>query len=126
MEWALAILFGAAVVLLILSFSISRKTTKEQQQEANAHYASFMKELKELQDKTHYMELDLDIIAQEAGINKTPQERMVLREALDMHRRKYSIESIAKKTNLSEGEVEKLLAPYPNPKVVRGEIVHDS
>ncbi|MFS0784458.1 hypothetical protein [Bacillus sp. 1P06AnD] len=126
MEWALAILFGAAIVLLILSFSISNKKSKEQEEENNAYYATIMKELKDLQDKTRDIELDIEIIAQEAGMKLSPEERVKLREAVDMHRRKYSTESIAKKIELSESEVKRMLAPYVKPKVVRGEVTNDS
>ena len=112
MEWALAILFCAAIVLLILSFSASKKAVEKQQRDNEMLTASIMGEMKQVQEKVRNIELDTQIIAEEAQLKSTSEERAVLREVLDLYNRKYSIESIASKTNLSENEVNHVLAPY--------------
>ncbi len=112
MEWALAILFCAAIVLLILSFSASKKAVEKQQRDNEMLTASIMGEMKQVQEKVRNIELDTQIIAEEAQLKSTSEERAVLREVLDLYNRKYSIESIASKTNLSENEVNHALAPY--------------
>lgn len=116
MEWVFAILLGVAVLLLILSFFISNKTKNGQQEEQNAYYASLMKEMKDLQEQFQMLQLDYEIISQEANLYSSAEERMTKRKILDMHRRKYSIQSIAEKTNLTENEVKDFLEAYIQPK----------
>ena len=71
-----------------------------------------MGEVKQLQEKIRELEFDTQIIAEEAHLKSTTEQRRILREVLDLYNRKYSIESIASKTEMSEHEVERLLAPY--------------
>lgn len=125
MEWALAILVVAAVVLLILSFSVSGKTSKTQQEEYTSYHLTAMKEIKNLQEQIRIMELDMEILAHEAGV-KSEEERMLKRDVLDLHRRKYSIETIAKQKSMSVDEVEQLIAPFKKAKTVRGNIADES
>jgi DNA-binding NarL/FixJ family response regulator len=59
------------------------------------------------------MELDIEIIVQKTGIESlTLEERTLIRDILDLYRRGYSYASIAAQKNLSEKEVEQLIAPY--------------
>ena len=74
---------------------------------------SFTNEMKQLQEQIRNMELDAEITAQEAGILPgTSKQRLLLREVLDLYKRKYSFESIAQRTQLTPYEVEHLLTPY--------------
>lgn len=126
MEWALAILLAAAVVLLILSFYISSKTTQEQKRENEVLSATFIKEVNQLQEQISNVELDLEIVAYEAGIKSSSEQRSVLREVVDLHRRKYSLKTIAAKTNLSENEIEKMIEPFKTTKPKRGNVDDES
>ena len=126
MEWALAILLAAAVVLLILSFYISSKTTQEQKRENEVLSATFIKEVNQLKEQISSIELDLEIIAHEAKINSSSEQRIVLREVIDLYRRKYSLKTIAAKTNLSEKENEKMIEPFKTTKPKRGNIADES
>ena len=126
MEWALAILLAAAVVLLILSFYISSKTTQEQKRENEVLSATFIKEVNQLKEQISSIELDLEIIAHEAKINSSSEQRIVLREVIDLYRRKYSLKTIAAKTNLSENEIEKMIEPFKTTKPKRGNIDDES
>lgn len=112
MEWALTILLCAAILLLILSFSASRKASEKQERDNEMLTASIMGEVKQLQERIRDIEFDTQIIAEEAHLKSTSEQRLILREVLDLYNRKYSIESIASKTEMSEQEVERLLAPY--------------
>lgn len=126
MGWTLAILFSTAAVLLILSFIKANKAVKEQEQEHNTYYAATMKEIEKLQEQLRTIELDNEILIQESGMNKSHEEVQLMREILDLQKRKYSLESIATRTNLSVNEVENMLAPYSKPQVVRGNVANDS
>ena len=126
MEWALAILLAAAVVLLILSFYISSKTTQEQKRENEVLSATFIKEVNQLKEQISSIELDLEIIAHEAKINSSSEQRIVLREVIDLYRRKYALKTIAAKTNLSESEIEKMIEPFKTTKPKRGNIADES
>ena len=126
MEWALAILLTVAVVLLILSFYISSKTTQEQKRENEVLSATFMKEVNQLQEQISNIELDLEIITHEAGIKSSSEQRNLLREVVDLHRRKYSIKTIAAKTELPEEEIEKMIEPFKTTKPKRGNIADES
>ena len=113
MEWTIVILFAAALLLLILSFVKAKQSSKTVDQQIEELSYSFTNEIKELQQQIHNMELDAEITAQEAGILPgTSKQRLLLREVLDLYKRKYSFESIAQRTQLTTYEVEHLLTPY--------------
>ncbi|MBM6619529.1 hypothetical protein [Bacillus suaedaesalsae] len=119
MEWALAIIFIVAVIMVVLSFVKSRQTATSEKQKVDMMYLNFMEEMNKLEDKVRSVELDVEIMTQEVGI-QTP-ERTKLRELLDLYRRGYSIESIAAKENLLVTEIEQLLSPYVGNKDERRE-----
>ena len=125
MEWAIVILLGAAVVLLILSVSISKKESEKQQNDNEMLTASMMKEVSDLQEQIRKLELDLEIIAEEANLKSTEEDRLLMREVLDLHRRKYSLGTIAAKTSLTEDELERMIAPFKKAKVKRGNLTDD-
>ena len=113
MEWTIVILFAAALLLLILSFVKTKQSSKTVDQQIEELSYSFTNEIKQLQQQIHNMELDAEITAQEAGILPgTSKQRLLLREVLDLYKRKYSFESIAQRTQLTTYEVEHLLTPY--------------
>ena len=113
MEWTIVILFAAALLLLILSFVKAKQSSKTVDQKIEELSYSFTNEMKQLQQQIRNMELDAEITAQEAGILPgTSKQRLLLREVLDLYKRKYSFESIAQRTQLTPYEVEHLLTPY--------------
>ena len=112
MGWALTILFSAAVLLLILSYFKTWQTSKKEQQIEHISL-TFMEEVNKLQQQIRNIEIDAEITAQEAGVLAASSEkRNLLRDVLDLHKRGYSMESIAKKKQLTKYEVEHLLTPY--------------
>jgi hypothetical protein len=125
MEWALAILFGAAALLLVLSFFKTRHSSKVEQQKIDMIHISVMEEINRLQEQIRNVELDGEIIAKEAGIQEIPnKERLLLRELLDLYKRGYNIEGIAAKKQLSENQVEHSLAPYISSKDKRRKVAN--
>ncbi|WP_421384037.1 hypothetical protein ACOJQI_05635 [Bacillus salacetis] len=120
MGWVIAILFGSAVVLLILSFIKTTQSKSQLEYQIEHSSISLMNEIHELQKQIRNIELDAEITAKQAGaIEMDSQERLMLREVLDMHKRGYSVDSIAEKTELNPHEVERLLAPYMVRKLER-------
>lgn len=126
MEWALAILFSTAVILLIVSFIKARNSSKVEQREIDSVYVSLMEEVNKLQEQLRTVELDAEITAQEARvIGANSKERVLLRELLDLYKRGYTLEGIADKTQLNEKEVEYLLAPYMALKNERRKVANE-
>ena len=124
MEWALAILFGAAVILFILSFIKTDSPKVEDHLEKIS--LTFGEEVNQLQEKIRTLEIDAEITAQEAGIlAASSEQRILLREVLDLHKRGYSVESIAMKTGQNTNEIERLIAPYVKTKQERGRVAND-
>ncbi|QED50138.1 hypothetical protein FSZ17_13365 [Cytobacillus dafuensis] len=127
MGWALAILFIAAVSLLILSFYKTGQSSTRLEQQIDQLTFSFKDDIDQLQQQIRNFELDAEIAAQEAGVQADTQEqRVLLREMLDMHRRGYSFESISTKNQLTKEEVEQLLAPYIKTKDERSKVANES
>ncbi|MGG4265876.1 hypothetical protein [Peribacillus simplex] len=124
MEWTLIILFGVAVLLFILSFIKKDSVKVDSQLEQLA--ITFGDEMNVLQEKIRNIEIDAEITVQEAGIlAMSSEKRNLLREVLDLHKRGYSIESIALKTKQTENEVEGLLTPYIKTKSERRNVAND-
>lgn len=120
MGWIIAILFGAAVVLLILSFVKTSQSKSKLEQQVEHMSISVMNEVHELEKQMRAMQLDAEITAQQAGaVPATSDERRVLREMLDLHKRGYSTESIASEQQLPTIEVERMLTPYMTKKAER-------
>ena len=126
MEWALAILFGVAILLLVLSFFKTKETSKVEQQIEDISL-SFTDKVHQLQQQIRNIELDAEITAQEAGIlAASSTHRILLRDVIDLHRRGYSFESIALKKQMTPNEIEHLLAPYMKSKDERSMVAHES
>ncbi|WP_078553523.1 hypothetical protein [Bacillus alkalicellulosilyticus] len=119
---AITILFSTAVGLLVYSAIKAKQTTKEEQQQIEQISISMMEEVQHMQQQLKEFELDLEITAQEAGLQAVSPQRKLMREVLDLHRRGYSNESIASQKQLSENEVESMLSPYIQQKVERREV----
>ncbi|KMK75355.1 hypothetical protein AB990_16565 [Alkalihalobacillus pseudalcaliphilus] len=74
---------------------------------------SFLQEVQDVQKEIRSLELDLEIVAKDAGIQLgNDRERKLKRELLDLYKRGYSLEGIAKEKRLPVDEVEKKLNPY--------------
>ncbi|GIN57027.1 hypothetical protein [Lederbergia ruris] len=113
MEWMLAILLGVAVVLLILSFVKARQESSKVEREVDQLSLTLTDELYKLQEKIRFLEIDGEINAQELGIpTSSSEKRNLLREAIDLQKRGYSLENIAARKGLPKEEMEQLLAPY--------------
>lgn len=126
MEWAIAILFVAAIVLLIMSFRKSKDTSKALEQQIEEMSFTFMDEVTKLQQQIRNVELDVEITVQEAGIQVgTSAHRQLLREILELHRRGYSFDSIATKKQMNTEEVTQLLTPYVKSKDEGGKVSND-
>ncbi|MGM0841242.1 MAG: hypothetical protein ACQEWE_10965 [Bacillota bacterium] len=120
MGWAIAILFGTAVVLLIISFIKTTQSNSQLEQQIEHVSISVLNEVHDLEKQLQNIQLDAEITAQQSGAAPAEsEERFMLREMLDLHKRGYSIESIASKKQLSPNEVERMLAPYMTRKTER-------
>src|SRR5436309_14030383 len=116
MGLTLAVLFGASALLLILSIIKNFQASKAEHKRIDMAHISVMKEINDMQESIRNIELDIEVIMQEAGIQLSSKELVFMREVLDLYKRNYSIESIAAKKQVSESEVQQLLAPYQTQK----------
>ncbi|MFJ7636935.1 hypothetical protein ACQKL0_08475 [Peribacillus sp. NPDC097264] len=124
MSWTLAILFGVAVLLFIFSFIKTDSMKVEQQIEQVT--STFGDEVSQLQMQIRSLEIDAEIMAQEAGLLSGPPEKWILlHDVLDLYKRGYSIDSIAAKKERSIEDIENLLAPYIKAKNERRKVVND-
>ncbi|GLB59885.1 hypothetical protein [Cytobacillus sp. NCCP-133] len=120
MGWVIAILFGSAVVLLILSFFKTAQSKSNLEQQIDQVTFSLKNEIHELQQQIRNLELDAEITAQQSGaLDVSSKERQMLREMLDLHKRGYSFDSIALKQQLTPNEAERMLLPYLSKKAER-------
>ncbi|WP_257008351.1 hypothetical protein [Bacillus sp. FJAT-45350] len=127
MGWMLAIVFGAAIVLFILSFIYTKKASNEELRAVEQFSLTILNDMNKLQEHVRNVELDTEIMAKEAGLEVgSTEKRRILRDMLDMYRRGYSFESIAEKKKLPEAEVKHRLAPYMNVEGVRRKVANDS
>ncbi|TMU88226.1 hypothetical protein FGG79_09045 [Bacillus sp. BHET2] len=121
MGWIIAILFGAAVLLLIISLIKTTQSNSKLEQQIEHVSISVLNEVHELEKQLRNMQLDAEITAQQAGAAPAASnERLMLREMIDLQKRGYSVESIAAQTKLKPNEVEHMLAPYVSGKGERG------
>ena len=125
MEWAIALLFAAAVVLLILSFSKNNQQSKSFEKQLEETTFTYMEEINKLQEQIRNLELDSEIIAVQAGLLNGSGQRILHREILDLYKRGYSAESIALKKQLSVDEIEQLLSPFKQLSNEGSNVAHD-
>ncbi|MEE8672434.1 MAG: hypothetical protein SOH59_05830 [Heyndrickxia faecalis] len=112
MVWTLVILFAVSVVLLIMSIFKTRNRAKEEQQELETVHLALMDEINHLKDGIRTLELEMDILEKEAGIQLSAFDKQFRLEVLDLYKRNYSIESIAEKKQVTKAEIEEILAPF--------------
>ncbi len=125
MGLTLAVLFGASALLLILSIIKNFQASKAEHKRIDMAHISVMKEINDMQESIRNIELDIEVIMQEAGIQLSSKELVFMREVLDLYKRNYSIESIAAKKQVSESEVQQLLTPYQTQKEERGKVANE-
>ncbi|MBS4207485.1 hypothetical protein [Bacillus sp. FJAT-50079] len=117
MEWVLAILFGTAILLLIVVFVKEKQSSLKTDKEVDQLTFSVMDEVHQLQEQIRKLEIDGEITVQEAGLLAIDSEyRLQLRTLLYLYKRGYSIETIAEKQQLTVDEVTSLLSPYMKEK----------
>ncbi|BCB02888.1 hypothetical protein [Bacillus sp. KH172YL63] len=121
MGWIITILFGTAVVLLVISFVKTTQSNSKLEQQIEHVSISVLNEVHELEKQLRNIQLDAEITAQQAGVAPAASdERLLLREMLDLQKRGYSFESIAAQTKLKPHEVEHMLTPYIADRTERG------
>ncbi|TCJ04038.1 hypothetical protein [Cytobacillus praedii] len=126
MGWMLGILFGAAIVLLILSFVQTKQSAAKIEQHIDQVSFSLMDEVNQLQQQIRNVEFDTEIIVHETKIfADSPEHRTLLKEMLDLHKRGYSFESIATEKQLAKEEVENFLSPYIKTKDERSTDINE-
>ncbi|NWQ44316.1 hypothetical protein MLOOGBEN_26875 [Bacillus sp. EB106-08-02-XG196] len=112
MEWTLFGLFLLSAILLGFSLVKSYRDSKVEKKQIDLVHVSMMKEINSIQDSIRDIELDIEVVINEAGIQLSPERKLFMREVIDLYRRNYSIESIAEKKEVPETEIEQLLSPY--------------
>ena len=112
MEWTLFGLFLISAILLGFSLVKSYRDSKVEKKQIDLVHVSIMKEINSIQDSIRDIELDIEVVIKEAGIQLSAEEKLFMREVIDLYRRNYSIESIAEKKEVPENEIEQLLTPY--------------
>lgn len=122
MVWTLAILFAVSVVLLIISIFKTRNRAKEEQQELETVHLALMDEINHLKDGIQALELEMEILEKEAGIQLSAFDKQFRLEVLDLYKRNYSIESIAGKKQVTQAEIEEILAPFMAAKNERSKV----
>lgn len=110
MIWAVAVLILIASGLLIYSYVKNKQAIMAEQREIDTIYITLTEEINKLQTKIRQLELENEIISQASGMMK--EDLHMVREALDMYRRGYTVEGIADKLNMEANRVEALLSPY--------------
>jgi hypothetical protein len=125
MVWTLAGLFVISALLLVISFSKLFQASKDEKKRIDMVHIEVMKEINEMQDSIRNIELDLEVVMKEAGIQLSLNEVVFMREVLDLYRRNYSIESIATKKQVPESEISQLLAPYLTAKDEGGKVANE-
>ncbi|XJZ28930.1 hypothetical protein ACF5W4_09145 [Bacillota bacterium Lsc_1132] len=125
MGWTLAGLFGISAILLILSIIKSLQASKEEQKRIDLAHIALVKDINDLQESIRNIELNMEVIMKEAGIQLSPNEIQIRREVLDLYKRGYSIESIAEKKQVSESEISQMLAPFQAQPEERGKVANE-
>ena len=126
MEWTIAILFVVSALLLIISILMTRQASKAEQKGIDMVHLSVMDDINNMHDSIRNLEFDLEIIMKEADIQLSSEDRVIMREVLDLYKRKYSIESIAKQKQVSESEIKELLAPFLTSKDEGGKVANEN
>ncbi|OIJ22509.1 hypothetical protein BKP45_06315 [Anaerobacillus alkalidiazotrophicus] len=127
MEWALTILVGAAMLLLVLSFYNNKQVRKAEERGIEQFSITIMKEVQQLEKQIRKVELDTEIIKKETGIQvSSSSENSLLQEVFDLYKSGYSIEGIAAEKKVTENEVALMLAPFMEKSVERRNVANGS
>jgi hypothetical protein len=105
-------LFLLSALLLVFSIVKTYRDSKAEKKQIDLVHVSMMKEINSIQDSIRDIELDIEVVIKESGIQLSADEKLFMREVIDLYRRNYSIESIAEKKEVPETEIEQLLTPY--------------
>ena len=124
MEWTLFGLLLLSALLLAFSIIKSYRDSKAEKKQIDLVHVSMMKEINSIQDSIRDIELDIEVVIKEAGIQLSADEKLFMREVIDLYRRNYSIESIAEKKEVSQNKIEQLLTPYLKLKDEGGLVAH--
>ncbi|MEH7302657.1 hypothetical protein [Neobacillus drentensis] len=116
MEWTLISLFVVSVLLLIFSILKTNHAAKVEHKQIDLAHISTMKEINAIQETIRNMELDMEVVMKEAGVQLSSNEKLFTREVLDLYKRNYSVESIAEMKQVTVSEIEQLLIPYQHLK----------
>ncbi|MEO2076275.1 MAG: hypothetical protein ABGX20_12970 [Bacillus sp. (in: firmicutes)] len=116
MEWTLTGLFVVSLLLLIFSILKTNHAANVEKKQIDLAHISTMKEINALQESIRNMELDMEVVMKETGVQLSTEEKVFTREVLDLYRRNYSIESIAEMKQVNENEIKQLLVPYQHLK----------
>lgn len=112
MEWTLFGLFLVSALLLGFSLMKTYRDSKVEKKQIDLVHVSMMKEINRIQDSIRDIELDIEVVMKESGIQLSEDQKLFMREVIDLYRRNYSIESIAEKKQVPETEIQQLIAPY--------------
>jgi hypothetical protein len=126
MEWTLAGLFGISALLLIISMYKGFQASKAEHQRIDVAHISVLKEINDMEESIRNIGLDIEIVMKEAGIQLSPEEKLFMREVLDLYKRDYSIETIATKKQVPESEIRQMLAPFLKTKDEGGKVAHEN
>jgi hypothetical protein len=124
MEWTLFGLFLLSALLLVFSIVKSVRDSKVEKKQIDLVHVSMMKEINSIQDSIRDIELDIEVVTKEAGVQLSEEEKLFMREVIDLYRRNYSIESIAEKKEVPVTEIEQLLTPYLKIKDEGGQVAN--
>lgn len=125
MELTLGVLFVISAILLFISIGKTVQASKAERKEVDMVHMSLMTEINAIQESLRNLELDIEIVTKKAGVQLSSQEKIFMREVLDLYKRKYSIASIAEKKQVSESEIKQLLEPYMKSQDERRKIAHE-
>jgi hypothetical protein len=124
MEWTLFGLFLLSALLLVFSIVKTYRDSKAEKKQIDLVHVSMMKEINSIQDSIRDIELDIEVVTKEAGIQLSTEEKLFMREVIDLYRRNYSIESIAEMKEVPVTEIEQLLTPYLKIKDEGGQVAN--
>ncbi|WP_419887281.1 hypothetical protein ACN6MT_17535 [Neobacillus niacini] len=124
MEWTLFGLFLLSALLLVFSIVKTYRDSKLEKKQIDLVHVSMMKEINSIQDSIRDIELDIEVVTKEAGIQLSADEKLFMREVIDLYRRNYSIESIAEMKEVPVTEIEQLLTPYLKIKDEGGQVAN--
>jgi hypothetical protein len=126
MEWTLGGLFGVSAILLVISILKSSHALKVEHKQIDMVHIDIMKEINAIQESIRSIELDIEVVMNEAGISLSTEEKLFMREILDLYKRNYSLESIAEMKQVTVNEIEQMLAPFQKLKDERRKVANEN